>query len=182
MAQPKAGTTAHGGTGAAPGGGFPPFQGDTYASQVLWLALTFGVLYWAMAKIIVPRLGQIIGDRNARIAADLDKAASAKAKAGEAGKAYEASVLSARTKAQGIAQETRDSVNADSDAKRKALEAKLATRLAKAEADIAVMKTKAMGNVEAIATETAASIIAKLSGVAASKSDVAAAVKTALKG
>jgi F-type H+-transporting ATPase subunit b len=90
MAQPKAVTAAHSGTEVAHGGGFPPFQADTYASQLLWLALTFGVLYWAMAKIIVPRLGQIIGDRNARIASDLDKAAAAKAKAEEAGQAYEA--------------------------------------------------------------------------------------------
>lgn len=85
------GTTAHGGADAAHGGGFPPFQGETFASQLLWLAITFGVLYWLAAKVIVPRLGGILEERASKIGNDLDEAAAMKARAEEAGQAYEKS-------------------------------------------------------------------------------------------
>ena len=29
---------------------FPPFDSATFPSQLLWLAITFGALYWFMAK------------------------------------------------------------------------------------------------------------------------------------
>ena len=90
------GTTAHGGAAPAHGGGFPPFQGETFASQLLWLAITFGFLYWLAAKVIVPRLGTILEDRANKIGNDLDEAAAMKAKAEEAGQAYEKSLAEAR--------------------------------------------------------------------------------------
>ena len=45
-------TGAHGGEAA--GGVFPPFDSSTFASQLLWLAITFGLFYLLMSKVIVP--------------------------------------------------------------------------------------------------------------------------------
>lgn len=185
MATPAAtttGTTAHGGADAHGGGAFPPFQSETYASQLLWLAITFGALYWLADKVIVPRLGAILADRALRIGTDLDEAASMKAKAEEAGAAYEKSLTEARAKSQAIAQETRDTVNAKSDARRKGVEADLAAKLADAESKIVAMKTSAMGNVASIASETAAAIVAQITGTAPTKAVADEAVKTTSKG
>ena len=41
------------------GGGFPPFQKDTFASQILWLVLVFVALYLLMSRIALPRIGAI---------------------------------------------------------------------------------------------------------------------------
>lgn len=186
MATPAAtttGTTAHGGADAAHGGGaFPPFQSETFASQLLWLAIMFGFLYWLADRVIVPRLGGILADRASRIGGDLNEAAAMKAKAEEAGAAYEKSLSEARAKSQAIAQETRDAVNAKSDARRKSVETDLAARLAEAESKIVAMKTAAMGNVAGIASETAAVIVAQLTGAAPSKAVADDAVKTTTKG
>lgn len=164
------------------GGGFPPFQASTYASQLLWLALTFAFLYAFMAKVVVPRIGGIIADRATRIATDLDDAASMKAKAEAAGAAYEKALGDARAKAQSLAQDTRDKASAASDKRRKALEADLAAKVAKAEADIGAMKAKAMGNVSGIASDAAAAIVERLTGVAPARAAVASAVNTVMKG
>jgi F-type H+-transporting ATPase subunit b len=161
---------------------FPPFEGATYASQLFWLVLVFAFLYWLMAKVVVPRMGGILADRATRISSDLDGAAAAKAKAEEAGAAYEKALAEARAKAQGLAQETRDKAAAAQAERSKALEAELAAKVAKAEADIAAMKAKAMGNVSAIATDAAAAIVERLLGTAPAKSAVADAVKSVTKG
>jgi F-type H+-transporting ATPase subunit b len=162
-------------------GTFPPFAAESFPSQLFWLALTFGFLYFFMAKVVVPGVGGLIAERSARIAKDLDEAAAAKTKAEAAGVAYEQALSDARAKAQGIAQSTRDKVNASSDAKRKTVETELAARIAASEATIQTAKTKAMSNVEGIASDAAAAIVQRLTGIAASTGDIAAAVKSAMK-
>lgn len=163
-------------------GAFPPFQTETYASQLLWLALCFAFLYVFMAKVVVPRVGGIIMHRAARIASDLDEASSMKARAEAAGAAYEKALGDARAKAQSLAQETNDKASAASHGRRKALEADLAAKVAKAEFEIAAMKAKAMGNVSGIASDAAAAIVERLTGIAPAKAAVTSAVNTVMEG
>jgi F-type H+-transporting ATPase subunit b len=143
---------------------FPPFNTATYPGQLVWLALTFGFLYFMMARVIAPRLSGIIGDRRQRIAADLDQAAQMRSRAEEAGRAYEASLAEARAKAQGIAQETRTALNTESEVRRKALEADLNAKLAEAEATIQARTATAMSSVREVATDAAAAIVERLTG------------------
>jgi F-type H+-transporting ATPase subunit b len=161
---------------------FPPFQAETYASQLFWLILVFGFIYWLMAKVVVPRMSGILADRAARISSDLDGAALAKAKAEEAGHAYEKALVEARDKAQSLAQQTREKSSAAQSERSKALEAELSAKVAKAEADITRMKDKAMGNVAGIAADAASAIVERLLGTAPTKSAVADAVKSVTKG
>lgn len=163
------------------GGTFPPFAAESFPSQILWLGLTFGFLYFFMARVVVPGVGGLIADRAARITKDLDDAARAKGKAEAAGVAYEQALTEARAKATGIAQATRDKVNASSEARRKSVEAELAGKIAASEAAISKAKAAAMANVEAIAGEAGAAIVQRLTGVAPAAEIVASAVKTAMK-
>ena len=161
--------------------GFPPFQGDTFLSQILWLVITFGLLYWLLSKVILPRIGGILEERGERIARDLAEAQRLKAESEAAGAAYEKSLGDARNNAQAIAAETHAKVSADTEATRKALEAELAAKLTAAEAQIAASKTKAMTNVRGIAIETAPSIVAHLTGTTPAQADIEKAVDAALK-
>ncbi|WP_414475027.1 F0F1 ATP synthase subunit B' [Microvirga sp. M2] len=179
MAQAQAQTThaetqAHG--GAHEDVGFPPFATETYAGQLLWLLITFAVLYTLMSKLVLPRLSGIIENRRSIIARDLDNAAAMKTRAEEAGAAYEKALAEAKGRAQTLAQETRAKLAAESDAKRKALEADLNKRLAESEATIAGRKAEAMGHVRGIARDTASAIIERLTG----KAPAPQAVETAL--
>ncbi len=180
MATPQtAGTEAHG--GAHDNLGFPPFKTETFASQILWLAIFFGLLYWLVSKVFAPRLTDVIEGRASRIARDLDDAAAARTRAEEAGVAYEKALAEARARAQSIAQARRDEVNAGVESRRKALEGDLSAKLAAAEAQISATKASAMGNVQAIAADAAAAIVERLGGVAPSAGDLDAALKSALK-
>ena len=98
------------------GAGFPPFDSTTFASQILWLAITFGLFYWIMKKVAVPRIAGILEDRKDRIAGDLSEANRLKEETDEAIAAYEQALAEARAKAHTIALNTRAKLKADNDA------------------------------------------------------------------
>jgi F-type H+-transporting ATPase subunit b len=172
--------TTHAAT-EAPGGaheevGFPPFMTETFAGQLVWLTITFAALYILLSKLVLPRLSGIIEHRRETIARDLDDAAAMKTRAEEAGTAYEKALSEAKSQAQSLAQETRAKLSAESDAKRKVLEADLGQRLAESEATIAAKKTEAMSHVRSIARDTTVAIVERLSGKAPNPQAVEAAL------
>jgi len=162
-------------------GGFPAFRVETYGSQLLWLAIAFGLLYYLMSRHIAPRIGGILEDRASRIASDLAAAQTMKAEADAATASYEKSLAEARANAQAIAAETKAKITAEADAERKTLEAKLAADLSTAEATIAKARETAMGNVRSIAVDTAQAIVERLAGASAEATRIEAAVDAALK-
>lgn len=143
---------------------FPPFDPAGFGGQLFWLAVTFVALYLVMSRIALPRIGGILETRRTRIEGDLKEADRLRAETDRALAAYEAALAEARQNAHAIAEETRSSIKADIDNKRKTVEADLASRVAEAEARIQQTKSAALGNVDAIAAETAQELVAKLIG------------------
>lgn len=183
MAQPAqstpSGTTQ---TQVGQGGGahsnFPPFDPGTFPSQLVWLAIAFGLLYWYMSKRGLPQLGAVIDGRKALIARDLDDATAMQQKADAAAAAHEKTLAEARAKAQALAQAARDAAAADAQAKRQALEDDLAAKLAAAEREIDATRAQAMTNVAEVARDTAGAIVERLGGRAADPAAIAAAVRS----
>ena len=168
-------TEAHGGEHES--GVFPPFDPATFPSQLLWLAITFAALYLLMSKIALPQIGGILADRKARIDADLAAADASRQKTDAAIAAYEAALAEAKAKAQGIANSTRESIQADLAAKRSAVEADLTAKVTAAEARIAGTKAEALTHVDEIATETAQTVVTQLVGDVSTDSVRAAVAK-----
>ena len=173
-------TTAHS-EAPAEQGGFPPFQTQNFPSQLVWLALTFVLLYVLMAKVALPRIGAIFAERSRCIADDLAAAQRLKEQSEAASAAYEKSLADARTRAQGIANATRERQAAAAAETNKRLESQLHERLAAAEQSIAATRAAAMSNVGAIAADTASAIVERLIGKAPAQHEAAAAVDNALK-
>jgi F-type H+-transporting ATPase subunit b len=178
MAQQKA-TQSEVGQEAGGHANFPPFATQTFPSQFLWLAISFGALYLIMARVALPKLGGLIATRKARIAKDLDEAAAMQQKADAAATAHQKTIADARAKAMAVAQEARDKLAADAAAKRKTLEGELADKLAAAEEQIAGTRRQAMSNVEAIARDAAGAIFQRILGRPADGQAIAEAVASA---
>jgi F-type H+-transporting ATPase subunit b len=164
---------------AAGDAAFPPFDPTFYASTIFWLLVTFGIVYYLMSKVALPRVSGILEDRAAKIDGDLAAAAAMQEKAKAAGEAYEKLLADARANAQGIGQKAKDEAAADADARRKTVEADMAAKVASSEASIAAALGKAMGNVDGIAADAAAEIVKRISGVAAKADDLKTAVAAA---
>lgn len=157
---------------------FPPFDPASFANQLVWLALTFAILYVVLGRVALPRIGGIIDARKARIEGDLKEAERLRGQTDRAVQAYETALAQARQDAGKIAEETRQSIRADIDGKRSAVEADLAARMSEADARIQASKTAALGNVDSIAAETAMALVAQLGG-SASEADARSAVAEA---
>jgi F-type H+-transporting ATPase subunit b len=152
-----------------------------WAPQLIWLLVTFGVLYLLMVWIALPRIGAVIETRAAHIAADLATADKLRRETEEAIAAYEQALAEAKQKAHAIVEEGRAKLKAETDAERAKLDKKLAAKSAEAEARIEKAKASAMKEVNAVASDVAADIVRKLIGTAPAKGDVDKAVAAARK-
>jgi len=161
---------------------FPPFDSTTFASQFLWLAITFVLLYWLVAKIAIPRIAGILAERQGRISGDLQAAEQAKANSEAARLGYEKALADARASGFAIAEAARNDAKTAADAERKGIEANLAAKLAEAEARIAGIKSEALSGVGVIAGEATEAIVKALVGTDVTRSDVDQAVADSLSG
>jgi F-type H+-transporting ATPase subunit b len=176
------GTTAHTEADGGHGGAFPPFEADTFASQLVSLLIAFAALYLIVSRIALPRVGSLLDERQNAIEGDLADAQKLKDESDGALKAYESELAAARSRAQAIGTETREKLSAASEAERKTLEQQLSVKLAEAEKTIASTREAAMSNVRGIAAEAAAAIVQRLTGVLPDGPAVNSAVDASLKG
>jgi F-type H+-transporting ATPase subunit b len=168
-------------TEVPPKGHFPPFDKETFASQLFWFAIAFVLLYVIISRLAIPRVGGIMDARRQSVEGDLAEAKRLKDSSDAAIAAYEKSLADARSRAQALANQTREKQAKDAEAARHELDATLSTRIAQAEQAIAERRTAAMANVQDIAVETAAAIVERLTGNAPAKDTVANAVAGTLK-
>ena len=174
--------TAHTAADGGHKGAFPPFEKDTFASQLVSFAFAFVLLYVVVSRFALPRMGAVLSARQDAIDGDLSEAQKLRDESDAALKAYEAELAGARGKAQAIGTEIRDKLNKSAEADRKTLEDRLAARLADAEATIARTRSAAMANVRSIAADAAGAIVQRLTGTAPDARAVDGAVDAALKG
>lgn len=178
---PSSGTSAH---TTADGGKppFPPFESHTFASQLVWLLISFVALYLIVSRLALPRVSGILANRQKTIADDLASAQKLRDESDSALKAYETELADARNKAQAIGAEARDKLNAQGEQERKTLEDRLAVKLADAEKTIAGTRTAAMSNVRDIASDAAATIVQQLTGQKPDARAIEDAVDASLRG
>ncbi len=153
---------------------FPP--------QLVWLAISFVILYIAMAKVAIPRISEVLEGRQDRISRDLDEAKRLSDDSEKAKAEYEAALDSARAKAHAMVAELKASIAKDQDASKANLEAKLADKAKAAEASINKAKETALSNVRNIASEAAKVAVSKLVSLDVSDADLTAAVDANIRG
>ena len=152
-----------------------------WAPQIIWLVITFSILYVLMKRVALPRIGNVIEARHARIAGDIEAADKLRRETQEAIAAYEQALAEAKARAQAIAREANNKLKDEMAAERAALDRDLAARSAEAEKRIHQAMTAALKDVNQVASETAAEIVRSLIGVAPSKPEASAAVAAVRK-
>ncbi|HEY1430196.1 MAG TPA: F0F1 ATP synthase subunit B', partial [Stellaceae bacterium] len=114
----------------------PQLDVSTFAPQLVWLAISFVVLYLLMAKIGLPRVNAIIEARRNRLDDDLARAAQFKAEAEAAIAAYQKTMAEARAEAQATIRERTDQFAAEAAERQRQLAEALAEQTKAAEREI----------------------------------------------
>jgi F-type H+-transporting ATPase subunit b len=151
-------------------------QFDTYLSQVIWLVISFAVLYLVMWKTALPRVADVLQERQKRIDDDLERAEKLKSEAKAVLDAYEATAAKAHAEAQVILRAGADAFAAEAAVRHDEMSARLAQETAAAESRIDAARVEALANVRSVAGEVAQAAASKLIGAEISESDAADAV------
>jgi F-type H+-transporting ATPase subunit b len=160
----------------------PQFNPEWFASQIFWLVVTFVVLYLLMSRIALPRVSQIIEDRQNKVEDDLAKAEKLRTEAQEVYEAYEKALQEARADAQKVLRETGDEIAAEQAKRNEAFTKELDQKTREAEDRIQAAKTEALDSLQSVAGEVAQSATAKLIGANIGKDRAEKAVKQAMGG
>jgi F-type H+-transporting ATPase subunit b len=153
---------------------------EIYASQIFWLLLVFGIIFFAIGLGMVPKIEATVDQRDHKIAEDLAAADRAR-KAAEATEAdYTAKIAEARAVAQRATTDAKNAATAELEVKMKAADAVTAEKLATAEAQLDAARVQALGQIEGVAAQATQEIVQRLSGITIDGATAATAVRDAL--
>ncbi len=155
----------------------PQLDTSTFASQIFWLIVVFGALYYVLSRHALPRVASILQTRQERIAADLNQAQQLRLEAEQAMARYDEVIGAAQADAHAIAQATQAKLQAETAERLAALDARLATQVSEAEARIAAAKTAALQDLEEAAVTAAQAATERLAGLKVTKKDAQAALQ-----
>jgi F-type H+-transporting ATPase subunit b len=158
----------------------PQLDFATYPEQLVWLAITFIVLYLLMWKLGLPRVSSVIDARRKRIDDDLARANEIKNQAEAAMAAYQRVLTEARAQAQATVKESSDRFAAEAAERQRQLAATLAEHTKQAEQQIAAAKERALAEIRNVAVDVARSVTEKLTGAVADEAMLAPAVDRAM--
>jgi len=162
-------------------GGMPQLNFHDFPPQVVWLAIVFVVLYILMAKVALPRVGEVLKSRADKISGDLDRATSLKTQSDQAIATYEKALADARAQAGAVSRDTAAALAKRSAERQATLGGDLNNRIKTAEANIAAAKAKAMAEIQNVAAGIAVDATRRLAGLDVSTGDAAQAVAGAMQ-
>ncbi|HWL80557.1 MAG TPA: F0F1 ATP synthase subunit B' [Roseomonas sp.] len=148
-------------------GGMPQldFSNPLMLAQVVWMLIIFGVLYYVLSSVALPRVTSVLEERRHRIEGDLEAARAAKAEADAAATAYKSATTKARADSQAAIADALQAAQAEASAKNEALNARLAEQIEAAEARISTARDTAMAALREVATDTANAMVTRLTGL-----------------
>lgn len=158
----------------------PQFDPTVWEPQLVWMAITFVVLYLLMSKIALPRVGEVLEEREQRINVSLRRAEELKLKAEDAVAEYERTIADVRAKAAEEVRQAREAAAAEAAANHEALGARLASEVAAAEERIHKARTAAIAGLRDVAVAVAGAAVERLIGQKIEPAAVGAAVDASL--
>ncbi len=155
---------------------------DIFFSQLFWLLVVFGIIYFWIGRGMVPKIQSVVEDRDRKIADDLAAAQKAREQAEASEEAYRERIDASRSEALKLAQEAKHQAGLDTEKKLKAVDARIGKKVAEAEAKIRDAAEAARRELEPVAAEAASQLVSKLTGQKVAAKDAEPAVKAVLHG
>ena len=159
----------------------PQLDPTWFASQLFWLALSFIVLYFVLARLMLPRIQNVLEARETTVSSDLKTAQGLTAQANHAKQDYERTLADARARAQQLFDESLLAQKDRTDAATKSMDVQVANMLANANKRISIKKQELMQALVPATTELAGLVVERLTKEALAHEALQAAVDDVMK-
>lgn len=155
---------------------------DIFWSQLFWLLVIFGTLFFVVGRGMVPKIRGVVEDRDRKITEDLEQAQKARDEAEKTEAEYRQRIEASRAEAMKLAQQARQEGAREAEERRRAVDADVGKKIDKAEAQIRKSVEKAMAEIETVAAEATQDLVAKLTGTSVDPEEARQAVKAVVRG
>lgn len=153
---------------------------EVWSSQIFWMLVTFGFVFFVVGLGMVPKVQATVESRDGKIAADLEAAKAAFAKADEIEADYRTRENESRAAAQSIVAEAKAKATKATEKQLATADGKIAEKISAAEAEIRAASNSALAEIEAVAADAARDMVSKISGISATDAAARKAVKAVL--
>ena len=161
---------------AAESKGMPQLNPEFWISQIFWLSLTFGILYVALSRLILPKISDNLESRKSQILENIEAAEKQREDSETKLKEYEEIVSKSSLEAKTIFNQAREKALKNINAKRDVLDKQIDDEISKAEQEIKTLHNSAPDKINKIAIETSSELVQKLIGAEVNNSNLSAIV------
>ena len=161
---------------AAESGGMPQLNPEFWISQIFWLTLTFGVLYFVLSRLILPKISANLELRKSQIQENIEAAEKQRENSESKIKEYDEIILKSKLEAKNIFKNAREKVIKDINSKKEILDKQINEEIKKAEKEIVLLKKSSPEKINKIAIETSSDLLKKLIGTEINNSSISAIV------
>ena len=158
----------------------PQFDPAVWTPQLVWLGILFVVLYLLMAKVALPRVSEVLEEREERIDGSLRKAEMLRLRAEDAVATYERTIADVRAKAAEEVRTAREQSAADSAERIAQLSQRLAAEIGAAEERIHRAREAAISGLRDVAITVSGAAVERLIGQRVEPKALASAVDAVL--
>ncbi len=155
---------------------------ETYASQIFWLVVFFGFTFFVIGRHMVPKVMATVEARERQIVNDLSAAEAARKASDAAEKTWNAENARQRSEAHALIAKAKLDAAKATETRLHAASQVIDARIAEADARISAAKYSALQEIEAVASEAASDIVARVAGINVDAGTARSAVKEVLHG
>ena len=160
----------------------PQMEFADYVPQVIWLIICFGCLYVMMSRLVLPRVAEILENRQRKIDHDIESAERLRSEAAAALAEYEAAMREAAFQAENIISEAREKLKIEAQQRLDALDRRLDEQAVVSEKRLNELGVAAEAEVRKVAGELVPLTVSKLIGIEVSSDEVSQAIQAASEG
>jgi F-type H+-transporting ATPase subunit b len=161
---------------SAESGGMPQLNPEFWISQIFWLTITFGILYLALSKLILPKISANLELRKSQISDNIEAADKQREESELKLKEYDEVIVKSKNEAKNIFNQAREKSLKDINTKKSILEKQIDEEVKRAEEEINKLRLEAPLKINKIAIEISSELTQKLIGAEINNSSISAIV------
>ncbi len=158
-------------------GGMPQLNPEFWISQIVWLVITFGILFFVLSKFILPKISNNLETRKSQILENIESAEKQREESEKKLKEFDKIIFESKNKAKNLFNDARQKVLDDINKKRAELEKNIDDEVNAAEKEIDQLKKSSHDKITKIAIETSSDLVKQLIGEEVNNSSISAIVE-----